>query len=190
MNVLEEALIFAIRAHEGQNRKRGKIPYILHPAEVASIIATMTSDLEVMAAGVLHDTIEDCGVDPNEIRERFGARVAALVMGESEDRESASGPEEKTWMKRKEKSLVMLQTTSDINIKILWLGDKLSNIRSFARQYREEGDAMWSNYHQKDPKIQEWYYRTIAENTAELAKTGAYKEYCALVDEVFKKVEK
>lgn len=189
MNVLEEALVFAVHAHEGQTRKRGNIPYILHPAEVAAVIATMTDDRDVMAAGVLHDTIEDCGVDPREIREKFGPRVAALVQGESEDRESTTRSEEETWMDRKEESLLMLQMTSDINIKILWLGDKVSNMRSFARQFREEGVSMWNSYHQKDPKIQAWYYRTIAKYTSELSGTDAYKEYCALLDEVFGKEE-
>ena len=83
MNVLEEAILFAVRAHQGQVRKMAGSPYILHPLEVAAVIATMTDDLETMAAGVLHDTIEDCGVDPLEIREKFGNRVYALVQSET-----------------------------------------------------------------------------------------------------------
>ena len=184
MNVLEEAILFATKAHEGQMRKMAKTPYILHPVEVAAIIATMTSDLETMAAGVLHDTIEDCNVDPREIKEKFGARVSALVQSETEGRLSNSPPAD-TWMARKEESLLMLKHTNDISVKIMWLGDKLSNIRSFYRAYQKDGDKIWEGLHQKDPKIQEWYYRTIAEYLSDLSDTEAYKEYVRLVDGVF-----
>ena len=77
--LLDEAIVFATNAHAGQVRKMANTPYILHPLEVAAIIATMTDDEHTMAAGVLHDTIEDCGADPKEIKQRFGARVSALV---------------------------------------------------------------------------------------------------------------
>ena len=76
--LLDEAIVFATHAHAGQVRKMANTPYILHPLEVASIIATMTGDENTMAAGVLHDTVEDCDVDPKEIKRRFGARVSAL----------------------------------------------------------------------------------------------------------------
>ncbi len=184
MNVLEEAIVFATNAHCGQVRKLAKTPYILHPLEVASIISTITDDLEVMAAGVLHDTIEDCDVDPKVIREKFGPRVSALVQSETEDRLSDRPPAE-TWKERKEESLLMLKHTKDKDVKILWLGDKLSNIRSFYREYRVKGDKIWDALHQKDPRMQQWYYDTIAEYLAELSNTAAYSEYVELVNKVF-----
>ena len=184
MNVLEEAIAFAVQAHQGQVRKLANTPYILHPLEVASIIATMTSDLEIMAAGVLHDTVEDCNVDPREIKERFGGRVSALVQSETEDRLSQRPPEE-TWQQRKEESLLMLGYTKDRGVKILWLGDKLSNIRSFYREYQRSGDAIWESLHQKDPKMQGWYYKTIAHHLRELSDTAAYREYVELVNRIF-----
>ncbi len=184
MNVLEEAIIFATKAHEGQRRKSGNVPYILHPLEVANIIASVDGELETMAAGVLHDTVEDCDVDPREIRAKFGPRVAALVQSDSEDRLSDK-PAEDTWMDRKQESLLMLSHTKDIEVKKMWLGDKLSNIRSFYRLYKERGTDMWQCFHQKDPKIQHWYYLTIAELLSDLSNTDAYKEYVTLVGKVF-----
>ena len=184
MNVLEESIVFATNAHEGQVRKMAKTPYILHPLEVASIISTVTPDLEIMAAGVLHDTIEDCDVDPREIKDRFGPRVAALVQSETEDKLSNRPPED-TWKERKEESLLMLSHTKDIAVKILWLADKLSNMRSFYREYLKKGNDIWLSLHQKDPKEHEWYYRTIAENLKEFSGTAAYIEYLDLVDKVF-----
>lgn len=184
MKLLDDAIEYATRMHAGQVRKMAGTPYILHPLEVCTIIATMTDSEETMAAGLLHDTIEDCDADPREIRRLFGARVSALVQSETEDRLSDRPPEE-TWRDRKEESLLMLANTKDLDVKILWLGDKLSNMRSFARAYRRSGDEIWSHLHQKDPKIQGWYYKTIARNIKELADTDAYREYTALVTEVF-----
>ena len=188
MNVVERAILYATEKHQGQNRKLAKIPYILHPLEVAAIIATVTDDLAIMAAGVLHDTIEDCDADPREIKELFGARVSALVQSETEDKLS-SRPAEDTWMERKQDSILMLETTKDIGVKILWLGDKLSNIRSFNRAYEKEGDALWQHFHQKDPKMHEWYYRKIAEELECLSDTAAYKEYIQLVDKLFSQIK-
>lgn len=184
MNVLEEAIVFAAQAHEGQMRKLAKTPYILHPLEVAAIISTITPDLDIMAAGVLHDTIEDCGVDPKVIREKFGPRVSALVQSETEDRLSDRPPAE-TWMDRKEESLLMLGHTKDMGVKTLWLGDKLSNMRSFYRAYLEKGHEIWNSLNQKDPKMQGWYYYTIAEYLSDLSGTAAYAEYIDIVGRVF-----
>lgn len=184
MNVLEEAIVFATKAHEGQKRKLANIPYILHPLEVAAIISTMTTDLETMAAGVLHDTVEDCGVDPKEIREKFGPRVAALVQSETEDRQSTKSAAE-SWIERKEDSLLVLRLTTDRDVKILWLGDKLSNMRSFYREYAKNGNEFLNALHQKDPKMQHWYYKTIADYLSDLSDTAAYKEYTELVEKTF-----
>lgn len=184
MDILEEAIIFATEAHSGQVRKMANTPYILHPMEVASIIATMTDSRETMAAGLLHDTIEDCGVDPKVIKKKFGARVSALVQSETEDKMSERPPHE-TWMERKEESLLMLENTKDIDVKILWLSDKLSNIRSFYREYRKHGYEIFSGLNQKDPAKQGWYYKTVAKSVSELKGTAAYEEYVELVNKVF-----
>ena len=108
MDLLTKAIFFATKAHEGQMRKMTNTPYILHPIEVASIIATITDDQDIMAAGVLHDVIEDCGVEPATIRELFGPRVSALVQSDSEDRLDPR-PASETWMERKSDSLLMLK---------------------------------------------------------------------------------
>lgn len=189
MDVLDEAIVFATKAHSGQTRKLADTPYILHPLEVAGIIATITDDREVMAAGVLHDTVEDCDVDPREIRERFGPRVSALVQSETEDKLS-NRPAADTWMERKEESLLMLKLTKSREVKILWLGDKLSNIRSFYRASCKFGDEMWNKFHQKDPKMHAWYYRTIAEYLKDLSDTTAYQEYVFWVEKLFGGMEK
>lgn len=181
---LTRAITYAANAHEGQIRKLANTPYILHPMEVASIIGTITDDEDIIIAGLLHDTIEDCGKDPREIKELFGPRVAALVQSESEDRLSDKPPAE-TWVERKEESLLMLAHTRDKAVKILWLGDKLSNIRSFDREYQKKGDNIWLSLNQKDKNMHGWYYKTIAEHLKELSDTAAYAEYIQHLNNLF-----
>ena len=185
MDIFDEALCFAIERHSGQTRKTSDIPYILHPAEVAAIVATMTDDREVLSAAVLHDTVEDTDTTFDEIRERFGRRVELLVMTETEEKRHEQ-PAAETWELRKEESLIILEKTNDIAVKMLWLGDKLSNMRSFVKEYRRFGDKMWQNFNQKDPEKQAWYYRKIAECLSQLKEYDAYQEYVSLLDYIFK----
>ena len=184
MDVFDKALDYASKAHMGATRKCLNIPYIIHPMEAAVIAATLTDDREVLAAVLLHDTVEDAGVKPQEIEELFGLRVAGLVASETENKRD-DRPKGETWKIRKEESLRELKDSNDIGVKILWLSDKLSNMRSFYRQYLKEGDSLWNKFNQSDPKMQEWYYRSVAQYTSELSDTPAWAEYSELTDKVF-----
>ena len=176
MNILEEAIIYATVMHQGKVRKFNGIPFILHPLEVAQILATMTDDQEVITAGILHDIVEDTDGTLEEIGKRFGKRVAMLVASESEE-EYPDEEKTATWQRRKEGALRVLQKSEDLGVKMLWLADKLANIRSLARMYSEYGESMWDELHQNDPERQLWYYRSIAEALElSLNKTGAFKE--------------
>ena len=185
-DVISKAMMFAIAAHSGQYRKASRTPAIIHAMEAAVIASTLTHDQEVMAAALLHDTVEDTDVTPAQIRVMFGEKIAKLVAGETEDKHREMS-EADSWMLRKQESLDELKNAADINVKILWLSDKLSNMRSFYRLYVEKGDAMWQMFNQRDKKKQEWYYRTIAEALTELRDTAAYEEYIMLTDKVFGK---
>ncbi len=184
MDLLDQAIYFATEKHAGMTRKLSYSPYILHPMEVASIASTISNNQELLAAAVLHDVVEDAGVSLEEIQEKFGPRVYELVKSETEDKRQDRPPED-TWQIRKKESLQDLKQTTDRDIKILWLSDKLANLRSYARSYRAEGDALWSHFNQKDPAMQQWYYERIAEYTSQLEDTDAYQEYLQLLHEIF-----
>ena len=188
MSLFDDALSFAIEAHRGMYRKGDKIPYILHPMEAAVIAASMTQDTEIIAAALLHDTVEDTSVTLEEIKERFGSRIAELVSSETEDKREELPPDE-TWQIRKEESLELLRNTDDLGVKILWLSDKLSNMRSFFRKYEKCGDALWQEFNQKRKDKQFWYYNTIAELLSDLKEYEALKEYKWLITKVFEKGE-
>ena len=182
--LLDRAIVFATKAHSGTLRKKDGIPYILHPMEVASIAGGITTDEEVLTAALLHDTVEDTNVTLDTIKSQFGDRVAALVASETEDKRRDRSPAE-TWMQRKMESLAALRNAVDPGVRVLWLSDKLANMRSFARQYEKEGDRMWKDFNQTDPAQQAWYYRTIEALTSDLKDTNAWKELRALNARVF-----
>ena len=178
------AIEFAAKAHDGMCRKKDETPYILHPLEAAVIVGTMTADQDVISAAVLHDVVEDTSVTIDVIEEKFGKRVRELVESETEDKRADLPPED-TWKIRKEESLQELKNTEDVAILMLWLGDKLSNMRSFYRIWKDEGESMWQAFNQKDPEQQFWYYKTIAELTVSLKNFSAWQEYNELVKIVF-----
>ena len=85
--MIDKAIEFATKAHEGQLRKGTSRPYIVHPIEVGDIVSTMTRDEEVISAAILHDTIEDCeGISQRILAQTFSERVASMVAQESEDK--------------------------------------------------------------------------------------------------------
>ena len=188
MEFVSEAIAFAVEAHDGMRRKKGSLPYILHPMEAAVIVGTMTEDQNIIAAAVLHDVVEDAGVAMSVVEEKFGQRVKELVASETEDKR-ADLPPAATWRVRKEETLAILKNTDDIGVLMVWLGDKLANMRSIYRDWKVEGDAMWQRFNQKDVKEQAWYYRSIIALTERLSYTSAWLEYKTLTELVFEKGE-
>ncbi|MBR1532469.1 MAG: bifunctional (p)ppGpp synthetase/guanosine-3',5'-bis(diphosphate) 3'-pyrophosphohydrolase [Eubacterium sp.] len=181
-NNYERAVDFALDAHRGQRRKDGSI-YILHPLEVSVIAGTMTRDEDVLAAAVLHDTVEDTPVTAQDILDNFGEKIAELVAHETENKRPEL-PAAETWKIRKEESLAVLKD-SPRDSKILWISDKLSNMRSLSRDYADMGEAVFERFNEKNPRIQRWYHQTVLEYTSELAEYAAYKEYEFLFNMVF-----
>ena len=181
--LLDRAIVFAVRAHAGTERRGKGFPYIVHPMEAVEIVATMTRDQELLAAAVLHDTVEDTDTTVEQIREEFGPRVASLVASES-DMVVEGVSEADSWHARKQAAIDRLARASH-DAKIVALGDKLSNMRAIARDYAVQGDALWSLFHVTAPKAHEWHYRGLAESLRELQDTFAYREFEQLINQVF-----
>lgn len=181
--VLNKAIKFAVDAHNGAERRGKGFPYIVHPMEVISIVASMTSDQELLAAAALHDVVEDTEITIDEIEREFGKRVAELVEAES-DKFIENISLEDSWHGRKQAAIERLKNAS-YDAKMVALGDKLSNMRAIARDYAGLGDELWQRFHTTDPAEHEWHYRGLAGALAELSETNAYKEFVALIDETF-----
>jgi guanosine-3',5'-bis(diphosphate) 3'-pyrophosphohydrolase len=121
-NILEAAH-YAAEKHSGQRRKgEAKEPYINHLLEVAKLAARADPDPNLIIAALLHDTVEDQGVTPKELTERFGADVAALVIEVTDDK---SLPKEE----RKRLQIANAPHKSR-RAQIIKLADKISNLRS------------------------------------------------------------
>lgn len=144
----------------------------------------MTDDLEIIIAAVLHDTLEDAHISVGELAEKFGPHVADLVKSESENKRE-SLPSSETWLTRKQETIESLSNEKDIAVKMIALADKLSNIRAIHQDHRAIGDELWERFNQHDPQMHAWYYRAIADATAELAHHPAWQEYRRLVEKVF-----
>lgn len=174
--MLREAAEFADRAHKGMVRKGSNIPYITHPLEAAVIVMGMTDDEELIAAALLHDTMEDAGVTEEELKARFGARVAGLVAAETEDKS-------RPWLERKAATLERMARAGREE-KMLVLGDKLSNLRNTARDYLLIGEQIWQRFRVKKKKMHGWYYTGMLPIFEELQEFPAYQEYkrlCGIV---------
>ena len=175
--MIQQAARFAAKAHEGKMRKGSEIPYIVHPLEAAVIVRSMTGDEELIAAAVLHDVLEDTDASEEEVRRQFGNRVADLVVKET-DNKSLS------WLERKTEKLKRVEA-GNRDLKIVVLGDKLSNIRSIARDYLTEGESLWGRFNDKRKDAHAWYYWNMADRLKELAECEPYREYVSLCRQVF-----
>lgn len=182
-SLLDKAIVFAVKAHQGVERRGKDFPYIVHPMEAVSIAATMTGDQELLAAAALHDTVEDTDVTLDDIRREFGERVAKLVEEES-DVFMEGVSEEASWHARKQASMERLSKASR-DAKIVALSDKLSNARAIYRDFKEKGDAIWNIFHVKDVAEHEWHYRGLQRALHELAGTFAFTEFGQLVRDIF-----
>ena len=182
---LDKALVFAIKAHSGVERRGKDLPYIVHPMEAVAIVATMTKDQEILAAAALHDIIEDTEYTEENIRKEFGERVANLVSSET-DLVVEGKSESDSWKERKQYAIERLAKL-DRDAKIVSLGDKLSNARTMLQDYEELGEELWDKFHVNDPKLHKWHYEGLRDSLSELKGTYAYEEFCEIIDKLFKK---
>ncbi len=187
--LLQKAIVFAAMKHEGHVRKGTTIPYFTHVMEAMEIVSRLTGDEEVRAAAVLHDTLEDTPTTKEELIHFFGKRVAGLVAAESEDKRK-DRPEADTWLERKMETIRHLESEeTETEVRMIALGDKLSNVRAMHRDYQVLGDKLWEKFNNPNAKEQGIYYCGLANvflKKDEICTTPAFREYADLCAEVFR----
>ncbi|MEB3329318.1 MAG: bifunctional (p)ppGpp synthetase/guanosine-3',5'-bis(diphosphate) 3'-pyrophosphohydrolase [Candidatus Sericytochromatia bacterium] len=133
--LVERAYACADGLHDGQTRKSGE-PYIMHPVEVAKILAGLEADGSTVAAALLHDVLEDCHIEPDELKKQFGSEVGRLVEGVTKlGKISFSSKEERQAENFRRMFLAM---GKDIRVILLKLADRLHNMRTLAHMKEEK----------------------------------------------------
>ena len=154
-----EAVAWAAELHGSQLRKGTTIPYLTHLLAVSSLVWEHGGDEEDAIAGVLHDAIEDTTATADDIEQRFGPKVAAIVLACSDTTVRPKPP----WRERKEAYQAHLaDPATPIDALRVSAADKLHNARSMLRDYREVGDELWSRFNEGvDGQL--WNYGCLAD---------------------------
>jgi len=129
VDLLRRAYIFSAIAHQGQTRLSGE-SYLVHPIEVAAILANLKLDAATVAAGLLHDTIEDTTATPEELKEMFGNEVAGLVDGMTKLSRMELQSREQREAENFRKMIVAM--AKDIRVILIKLADRLHNMRTLS----------------------------------------------------------
>lgn len=153
---IDDAIVFAAEAHSGQVRKGTTIPYITHPFSVAMLLQEVGCGEDVVIAGLLHDTVEDTDVTLDDVKARYGERVAELVNAASEPNKAAP------WKERKEHTIEFV-ANAPVDVKCLSCADKLHNIRSILSDLEKQGCSLWERFNRgRDEQL--WYYTALLQS--------------------------
>ena len=154
MNIKDKAKEFAINAHKGQIRKSDKEkPMIIHPINVADILSEYGFDDNVVAAGYLHDVIEDTKYTKEDLLKAFNEDILSLVLGDTEKDKSLS------WEERKIETINIVKNL-DLRHKSIVCADKISNLEDMRIIFETRGEKDFSAFKRGYEK-QKWYYTEV-----------------------------
>lgn len=175
MNLIEKVEQISREAHEGQVRKSDGSPYIAHPLAVAEILKAHGFSDVVIAAGLLHDVLEDTDVPEATLRAQVGDEVVDIVVGVSEDK---SLP----WEERKKQYIEVVATASD-EVKAVSVADKIHNAKSFIEAYEEQGNDLWKKF-SRGPEKTLWFQRELCDRLKETWQHPMLSEFENLVQKL------
>lgn len=176
---LQAAIAYAFDAHARQVRKGTSIPYVSHLLAVGSIVMEYGGDEDLACAALLHDTIEDCGIEHEAfIHARFGSRVARVVRACSDTDIQPKPP----WQARKQAYLEHLNH-SDADTLLVSCADKLHNARAIVSDIRTHGAAMLTRFNAPAGGTQ-WYYRALADTFTRLLASPLARELDVTVSQL------
>jgi GTP pyrophosphokinase len=139
LDVIMRAYVFSAKAHAGQMRKSGE-PYLTHPLAVAGILTELKLDVDTIATGLLHDTMEDCLVGHDELLELFGQEVCELVEGVTKIGKLQFNSKEEAQAENFRK--MVLAMARDVRVILVKLADRLHNMRTMEHMKPERRRAI------------------------------------------------
>jgi (p)ppGpp synthase/HD superfamily hydrolase len=179
-NRFADALQYAFHLHRQQKRKGTAIPYVSHLLAVTALVLEDGGSEDEAIAALLHDAIEDAGGDPirQEIRLKFGDRVAAIVEGCTDTDETPKPP----WLERKKKYLEHLRLAGP-EVRRVSAADKLHNARAVLADFRNHGNAVWERFNGgREGTL--WYYRRLVQIYSESGPGSLVEELNRVVSEL------
>lgn len=157
---IQKAINIASSLHLGQNRKgTSPLPFIVHPFSVAWILGAYTDDENIIAAGLLHDVLEDVkGYDFDDMTKDIGTKIAEIVREVSEVKDDEHG-DHLSWESRKIKYLEHLNEAT-YEAMMVSAADKIHNLRSLAELFKTQGESIWKHFHSPAGK-RLWFYEEV-----------------------------
>lgn len=153
MNIIQKAIDTAAKAHSTQLRKGTDIPYITHPFGVSMLLQQANCPNDVVAAGILHDTLEDTALTKKDLLRHFGPYVTSLVVAASETNKDLS------WFERKEHTILDIAHRTPDELYVI-IADKLHNLQSIRMDLEANGKKTWNRFNQ-GYREQRWYYTSL-----------------------------
>ena len=175
--MVQDAIRFARQTHAGRFRKGTGRTVIHHALAAADIVLNIRPEESLIAAALLRDAVEEGDITLQELAEQFGFRVANIVAAQSDDVSLS-------WVERKRKKLKELEKASE-EVKIVVLGNELSNLRDLAADFAKMGDEIWNQVCPVGREWLGWYYIGLRRSLFSLAYLFYYQEFSVLVTGLF-----
>lgn len=156
-NKVEYAIYYATKAHKGQRRKTEDVDMIYHPFTVGMILQQNGYDEDIVAAGILHDVVEDTSNTFDDIEKEFGKNIRNYVYDASEPDKSLE------WEDRKKHTIEHIKN-APIGSKLIVACDKISNLEDMYETIKKVGEEKGWGALKRGKDIQKWYYCNVYES--------------------------
>lgn len=178
-SLIERAARIAAIAHKDQVRKEGGIPYIVHPFMAARLLTVHGFSDAIIAAGLVHDVLEDTSVTEEVLRKELGSEVADIVSAVTND-------DSLSWEQKKLAYIENVRNSSE-GVKAVATADKVHNAESLLAAYALHGEALWGNFNTgRDKKV--WFEEEMLKMLKETWQHALVDEYEVLVKKIQKLV--
>lgn len=177
---IEYAIYFATRAHKGQKRKLEDVDMIFHPFTVGMILQRNGCDEDVVAAGILHDVVEDTPYEFEDIEREFGKTVRDYVYDASEPDKSLE------WEERKKHTIEQIKN-APMGSKLIVACDKINNLQDLYEGILKYGEEKAWSVLKRGKDLQKWYYTSVYESCiyGQNENHPIFKRYKEILDKVF-----